>query len=614
MKGRMSQKFLERTPVLVLLSGILSSLIMFYVMQLWRADLHYVFASGSGDYILERMGIQNLIETGTRNLATRLGGFSGQQLYDYPVSDAFNYGIMKVMSLFTRDSAVIMNLFYLLTFPLAAMTSMLALSKIDISRTMSLFCSLLYPFMGYHFWRNENHLLLSAYYMVPLGILVVLWLMNGEQKMSFSRKKSFRKNVEENRKFLYSVLICLIISSTGVYYAFFMCFFLLFATIKTLFDERRWTKITTAGTVFLLTIAGGSAANFLPSFLYHLSGGERVASMPRAISDAETYGLKLIDLFIPTTGHHLGRFRNLVDLFHNSEPLANENTCVSLGILGSIGFIILLLYPLVAARSATLRQKLLRNLCLLAYAGILLATFGGFSSVVYRYIVHGIRAYNRICVFLFFFALAALAIFADAVIWGTKADTDSIRPVDALQRKPRYNGLVRFYKKHRRKLSIFLLPLLLLGLFDQVPVISVYPYESNKQTVQTVEAYFQQLEASVPEGTYVFALPYVAFPEPGVWYGSGPSSQLEGYLSTRTIHWSCAPIRGGREDAWLQSVAAMPAADMLAAVKAAGYHGIYINLLNYPDGTLAALKDELIVLSGSTPLVSSDGQKVFIAF
>jgi len=622
MQLKTGRSLLENKSFLVILSGALCTLIMIFVMKLWHADINYLFIGSGGDSVLELMGIQNMVETGSRNLSERLGGIGGQQLYDYPSFDSLNYGIMWIFGLFTKNPAAIMNFFFLATFPLAAMTAMFALLELGISRPVSLFTSLLYPFMPYHFLRNQNHLLLVAYYMVPLAILVVLWLMQGESDLSLIRRPSIRESMKANRNFLLSILFCIMISSTGIYYAYFTCFFLLLAIVINIFKVRGWNRNSSTGAIYLLTITAGAFINYIPTIIYHLSGGEKAAELIRPGESAEVYGLKLIDLFMPTIGHQVDYIRYLVTLFHASEPTANENTTVSLGVLGSLGFLLLLILPIIHFRKQTRRVRIMKDTSIMAYAGFILATQGGVSALICRLLFSGIRAYNRIVVFLFFLALISIAIFIDSCIWGRELVLQKAVP-DVKKKRPsvfsrflqnkQVMALGSFIKKRRKWLCIFLVPLLMCALFDQIPNNSVMPYDAYKMQDQATQAYFQKVEASVPQDTYVYQLPFVEFPEPYTSYGTSPYSQLAGYINTKTLRWSYGALGGTSSSDWAQKVSVMPAEEMLAALRDAGYGAIYFDLLNYPDTSLALLKDQLANLTGSTQIVSEDGQKVFIA-
>ena len=611
MKINLSVKWYQRNAAVVLFSGIISSLILIFAMKLWHADLSYSLTLGSGDVLLERMGIQNMLETGSRNLSNRLGGYSGQQLYDYPVSDAFNYGMMRIIALFTGNSATVMNIFYLIGFPLAAMTATAALLRLGITRIVALFSGLFYPFMPYHFARNQNHLLLSAYYMVPLAIVLALGVLEGEYEPVFSKKQKWRRNLYQNRKLIGAVVTGLIISSTGVYYAYFSCFFILLALITFTIRNRRRMQSIFGGAMVMASIVIGALLNAIPGQIYALNGGESFPNMLRSISDGETYSLKLIDLFIPYYAHNLGRFRNMVQIFHNSESLANENTAVSLGILGSFGLAALLLAPIVVRSLKTAEKRLFRNTSLLAIYGILLATLGGFSSIIYRYIFGGVRAYNRICVFLFFMALIALSLCVDAVLYGKGSERRSVGEI--AETHPRRARMTAFWRKWSKFLAVGLVPLLGLGLFDLIPVNVIPAYQTAEQYESSTRQYFVTAEASLPSGSYVFVLPYVAFPEPQAWYGSGPFANMEPYFYTQTLHFSYGAMVGGKEDSWYKATAALPADEMIAALRKAGYSAIYFDLTNNTDDKLTQLKNDLVTLAGTTPIVSDNGGRFFFS-
>jgi len=264
----------------------------------------------------------------------------------------------------------------------------------------------------------------------------------------------------------------------------------------------------------------------------------------------------------------------------------------------------------------------MKDTSIMAYAGFILATQGGVSALICRLLFSGIRAYNRIVVFLFFLALISIAIFIDSCIWGRELVLQKAVP-DVKKKRPsvfsrflqnkQVMALGSFIKKRRKWLCIFLVPLLMCALFDQIPNNSVMPYDAYKMQDQATQAYFQKVEASVPQDTYVYQLPFVEFPEPYTSYGTSPYSQLAGYINTKTLRWSYGALGGTSSSDWAQKVSVMPAEEMLAALREAGYGAIYFDLLNYPDTSLALLKDQLANLTGSTQIVSEDGQKVFIA-
>src|SRR5215510_1028378 len=138
------------------------------------------------------------------------------QMYEFPGLDNGVMGLMWLISVLTHNPFVVMNLYYLLSFPLITISSLYVLRHFNLSYVPALFVSLLYAFLPYHFMRNEHHLILNAYYVVPLAVMVLLWLTT-----ELIGKRS--------RKLIISVIISILLGCSGVYYPFFFCFLLLVA-------------------------------------------------------------------------------------------------------------------------------------------------------------------------------------------------------------------------------------------------------------------------------------------------------------------------------------------------------------------------------------------------
>ncbi len=593
----------NRIPI-VLLAGILSSAICFICMKLWNADLRYVLIGQGGDAVLEQMGIQNMIETGTRNFALRLGGSSGSSLYEYPVSDFINYAIMFLISLFTKNSALVMNLFYLLCFPLTAMTGTWALLEMRISPIPALFAATLFPFIPYHFYRNENHLLLSAYYLVPLACLTTYWLLGREADSTFSRQKTMRENIRDNRTFLLAIFFSLLISSTGIYYAFFSCFFMAVAMLVLLFSDRRVSKSVRTAFFCIVTTIFGVALNFLPTFLYRWQGGDRGTPLSRPGEAAEIYGLKIVDLLIPATAHRIPAFRTFAESYHATELVSNENITVSLGIIGAATFLCLLMIPFFPKKrfhSVTFQQ--LRKSSLFVIAGVLLAMQGGISALICRLLLTSVRAYSRICVFLAFYIFVATAVLLQRAFFGSPEG-----PSHKTEDRPR--SAVKYLQT--AGIAVVLAALLVGGLYDQITLFSEPNYAGNIAADKSTQAFFSKAENAVPAGTLVYVLPYTDFPEPYTSYSSSPYALMNGYLCTKTLRWSYGAMTGTKSAEWARKTSVLSAKEMISELRKEGYGAVYIDLLNYPDDSLVNLSADLTKETKATPIISEDGTKIFL--
>jgi phosphoglycerol transferase len=258
--------------------------------------------------------------------------------------------------------------------------------------------------------------------------------------------------------------------------------------------------------------------------------------------------------------------------------LVNENDVAALGIVGSIGFL-LLLGRLLRKRDGSLGD----GLSLLTLFAVLLSVRGGFSGLIALRFAW-IRGYNRISVLIGFFALFAVVL-----------GLENIR---------------RRYARSPRAKAIFLSLLGLLlaaGLMDQTPRGSVTPADRIRPTFDNDVAFIRRIEASTPAHAMIFQLPYVSFPEQGSVQRMGDYELLRAYLHSRTLRWTHGAMRGREGDSWQRAVAGSPLVDMIATLTEAGFAGIYIDRFGYADRA-ASLENTLRRLLSTPPLVSDDGR------
>ena len=153
---------------------ILCSLILTWTMQLWRADFKVPFMYFV-DSLFYSVAMKGTIEHGWWLHNVALGAPEGLHFEAYPAMENFQFALIKLISLFTSRHARVLNVFYLLTFPLTAVTSFYFLRWFKFSFGASLVVSLLYTFLPYHFFQSY-HLMMAAYYLVPLMVLVMVWI------------------------------------------------------------------------------------------------------------------------------------------------------------------------------------------------------------------------------------------------------------------------------------------------------------------------------------------------------------------------------------------------------------------------------------------------------
>ncbi|TMQ35607.1 MAG: hypothetical protein E6K70_01290, partial [Planctomycetota bacterium] len=208
------------------LTAALSVALLARFLHLWNADLT-VPLYYNGDSIFTAMQVRTVLDHGWYLKNPRVGMPQGGEMYDFPLPETVHFALLKLLGLCGCNCIVAINLYYLLSYPLTALTSYLVLRHFGCGRLGALVASLLFAFIPYHFYRSIRHLFLACYYLVPLMVMVVLWVY-GEPGLLFSRREGEERMrlTPFSWRVLAGVVVCLLSASAGAYYAFFTCFFL----------------------------------------------------------------------------------------------------------------------------------------------------------------------------------------------------------------------------------------------------------------------------------------------------------------------------------------------------------------------------------------------------
>jgi phosphoglycerol transferase len=586
------------------LAVVLCAAILFVVLQLWWADLRVPLIGCNSDNRLTGMLIKSITEGGWYLHNDRLGSPYGLDMHDFPMADSWHFLLIKLLALFIPDAGMVQNSFFLLTFPLTTVTSLFVLRRFGISYPPALGGSLLYSFLYYHFGRGTGHLCLAAYYLVPLMGMVILWQFHGEIFGRNDGDGASGRSRWLNRRSLASLAICVLMSSGGTYYAFFGCYFVLVTGIAGVVRQRTLRPLLRM-TVLIGVIAVGTIANVAPSLLHQYQKGSNLQVVDRPCGGAEIYGLKIAQLVLPNSVHRFPPLNKLKTTYNvGSTPLINENDAASLGIIGSIGFLALLVRFLfqrpsqdawgvgrgawgVARETPHGPRATLDALGLLTMAGVLLATVGGFGVLFALAGGKWFRGYNRICVYLAFFALVAV------VMW-----------------------LDRHYRKWATTRKSMLVAIVLLGLLtaggilDQTSGFFLLSRAAAEEEYRSDDEFVRGIEDLVPDDAMIFQLPYVPFPEGGQLHQMADYDLFKGYLHSNKLRWSYGTIKGREGDCWQQMLAARPVDELVKTLAWAGYSGIYLDRYGCPDRG-AELEKQLAAAIDCRPLVSRDQRLAF---
>jgi phosphoglycerol transferase len=553
-------------------AAVVSVLLMACVLKLGHMRLREPLCY-TWDSVLCQSWIKGVIERGWYLENPNLGAPFGQEMYDFPLADTLHFLALKMIGLAFPDPGAAYNLYYLLTFPLTTLAALYALRRFGLSFAVSIVASLLYTFLPLHFHRLI-HYFLACYYVVPLMSLVIVQVSLGQLHAG-----------RHPGRWLVALVTCVLTGMAGIYYAFFACFLLLVAAVASFVSSRRWAALG-AGLVLLLTVCLSSGAALAPSIRYKLREGANGDAVRRGPHEAEVYGLRITQLLLPVTTHRLPWLARFKNRYNNTAPLVNENDFATLGAVGSAGFLLLVGWLLLRRRTPG-GNGLLDGLAVCTTAAVLLATMGGFGSLFTYLTTPYIRGYNRIAVYLAFFALAAVAVVLNAVgqRWATTT---------------------------RRRLIFWALLLLLLvaGVADQTTPLFVPAYAKWHRDYSEDEDFVRRVETAVPAGTMVYQLPYVPFPEEGVYRGMTDYDEFRPYLHSHRLRWSYGAMRDRPADVWHRDLLGLTLAERLPALALAGFGGVYVDRAGYADHG-AAVEAELGQLLAVPPIISSGGRFAF---
>ena len=477
-----------------------------------------------------------------------LGAPNGQNLLDFPLGGDHLHllGLLVLVNLGLGPSTAV-NVALLLSYAAVAGTTHLVLRRVGVTLAPAAVGGLLFAFLPFHAFRGVGHLFLSGYYAVPLLLLLVYWLVDDGL---LSRRPA---------RLAALAVVVIVAGSASAYYAVFTGILLSAAGALEAARRRKWQPLLAA-----LAVAGAVAIvltiNLTPNLLRAASEG-RPAELVRTPDQAEALGLRPAALLLPDASH---RVPLLATIGRKVNTVAEPGEAGSyLGVVGVIG--VLGLIGAVLARGVGARLELPPLVAIiggLTIVTLLLATKGGGGFILAIGGLTDLRAWNRMSVVLGLFGLAAVAI--------------------ALDRLP------------TRLRAIVLAMVLLFGLADEIPVhVRSTDLSTAEAGVHSDRDFVGALHAALPDGSLLYQLPYVRFPE------NGPTAALDDYAELRPVladsgrfRWSYGAIKG-RDVEWQESLAALPPDRVAKAVAASGFTAIVVHLLGYADrgaGIDAALR------------------------
>lgn len=558
------------------LAAVIATAALVIVCDPWAADWRVPFGY-EGDALLYQAPIRSLLDTGSHWTNPRLGAPDGNAIYDHPLPEGFHLLTLWVLGkLSGNDPAVAYNLFLVVHFPLAAVSGCWVLRRFGASVPAAVLVGVLFAYLPHHaIVMSSQHVFLGAYFPIPLAVWLVVRVYEGQV------------NWLTRRHALGAVAVCVLMGSTGAYYAVFTAMFLLIAGVAN--AVRRGKLLAGLPAILgIVLVCGTLLANLAPSLAYQREHG-RNDELRRYPYEGNYWSLRSAELLLPTTTHRHPKLAEVADKYNRVFGTTVTPECaiyVRLGVVGSVGLIAALLALFRKDTPASGHQPAFTRLTV---AALLVAAPGGFGPLFNFLATPWIRCYHRLCVFIGFFALATAARLFDKLFPPTAG-------------------------KWRKAVGyITAAGLLAVGLYDQTPEPRYPPAADRAAEFAADRQFVQSVEAALPPAAAVFQLPYFGFPEtrpPGEMIDY---DHLRGYLHSDRLRWSYGAMKGRATADWQERVSALPVPEFVAAIREAGFAAVWVDRKGYPNRQ-PAVETELAPLADGPPLVSPTGRYAVYTF
>jgi phosphoglycerol transferase len=485
-----------------------------------------------------------------------------------------------------------MNFFYLASFGAVAAAAHAVLRILRVRRMLAGAVALLYAFLPYHFARNETHLQLSMYFMVPVAVLIALLLLSDDPPLTQRTESGGWHFAWRSRRTWLVLVAVALLASGGAYYLVFALLLFAVAAAARALSGGGWRPVV-AGAVLIGVGAGVFALNVSPSIVERIRHGTPPGVGVRTPTETELYGLRISQLYSPRQDHRISALASLAD--DSTGTIVPSENGQQLGVIGAVGLTLIVVLFIVSAllRNATgwwasRTGRLLIGLGFLAVVSMLIGAISSYSLLLSAVGLREIRAWNRISVVIAFCALAAVAVCADRLVNRLSIRRPSTAPFLA-------GGLA--------------VVLLAVGLFDQTSPADRPDYAGIHRRYASDEAFFQAVADRLPAGTPVFELPHVPFPEVPPVNGTAAYDQARGFMFQPQLAWSFGFVRG-RHPEYPIAFEGRPAREWLTDLVAIGFQGLVIDRHGYPDDG-AALEQEVAAALEQPVLGSGDGRYGF---
>lgn len=554
-----------------------------WVLGLWDWDLSIPLIYTNADDIWQLTLTKVLHDTGWVLTNPYLGAPEVASWHHNAAAQtsALHSVLMLAMSPLIQDPVRLQQVYFLLNFPLICLTSFIACRLLGISRLLAFCVSLLFAFTSFRI-DNMLYAFIANYFMVPLALVAVIWVLSGKFAVLVESQKHVSKwwqsvaRLVRTREFLLGLLFVVLTAVSDGYYAFFTLLLLGFAAfVRALMGDWRSPLSLLPSCTYISALLAVSLLVNLPLYNYkknhwsefYPNGIEDTVLTKRAF-EAEVYSESLKTIIAPIPQHRIEFLNRLGKwMIETSDAARLHKTgraMVSLGLLGSllfVGALVLLAVPSLRrnfvgssnaqghpCQTSMAFGDALLSLTLFIF---LCSIVGGIGTLV-ALIFPTIRAYNRFPIFLLFVLYLGAAWFVTLRMQGSKLCG-------------------------RFAWICLLFIVTAAAIYDQTPSNSYKGSKLTESRFLAERAFVQKLESAFPPNAMVYQYPYSQYLRQSKYYGWGAFTHIRLYLHSHYLRWSNGGAKNSPSDDWNFRVSQLPTKDLVAEIEALGFSGFVID-------------------------------------
>lgn len=405
--------------------------------------------------------------------------------------------------------------------------------------------AMLFSFSPFAFYRHLQHLPLTYFWHIPLGLLVV-WLCTREHKPPL------------RRHWLFCFAVAVLFGLQNPYYTGMFLQFLGLAVLWELARTRDWRRAILPLSLIAATGLAFTAANF-DTLYTRATEGMNFGAVLRSYQNLEFYALKPVELLLPVA-HRIDALQNWVrNVYAGNALFVGELGSPYLGWIALAGLIWMISRAFVAAargRFAEVPPHLGAIVWIIGYS--IVGGLNGLIGFKFQYF----RATNRYSIFI----LCLILLFI-------------VRELSRLT--ARKGPLLR---------GALAAAVLVVGLLDQrAGLPAVAGIKSTARQISSDRKIVQKVEAALPAGAMIFQLPVHEFPEGGSIREMGDHEHFRPYLFSKSLRFSYGSHKGRIRERWQAEAAGFGVERLVRTIESYGFSAVWINRKAYEDRGAALL-------------------------